>query len=114
MKTIHLTQRVALWLHKLELGKNYYVAYAGGPARLCEFIKVTPKGFNFLEIQTNACVFPGHFYDSRFYKKQMPSVKQLNSIKIQIWVTNNWVIRPANSVVRYITVPVDKTQGQTA
>lgn len=28
------------------------------------FIKTTPKGFNFLDENTNKCIFPQHFYKS--------------------------------------------------
>ena len=51
---------------KIKLGKTYkihflkYNNYVGG-----RFIKVTKKGYNFLNYKTNKCIFKNHFYKSK-------------------------------------------------
>lgn len=53
----------------LELGEYYSVQVRLDRGFLIiseklKFIKVTPKGFNFLDENTNKCIFPKHFYKS--------------------------------------------------
>lgn len=42
---------------KYNLGQEYYVFN-----KHCKLIKTTPKGYNFLNIKTNKCIFPRQFY----------------------------------------------------
>lgn len=53
---------------RLELGAQYIVY-----GHLCRFIKVTPKGYNFLNEYTNKCVFPQHLYDKKYRGIPVPS-----------------------------------------
>lgn len=64
---------------KLELGKVYKVRVALKNGFVLEnklkFIKVTQKGYNFLNETNNSCVFKHHFYpiknNSKNYKGEM-------------------------------------------
>lgn len=49
---------------KLILGNIYRVS-VGDKYTPCTFIKVTEKGFNFLNLETYECVFRNHFYKGR-------------------------------------------------
>jgi hypothetical protein len=102
-------ERVALWLHRLKLGENYWLAWRGSEAKLCQLIKASPKGFNFLDIERDVCVFKRHMFDGRFSNRRLPSVSKLKEIPLHLWISNNWYIRPANSVVRYVDRKVDTT-----
>jgi hypothetical protein len=46
---------------KLEINKIYSVGYKNNLIN-CKFVKSTPKGFNFLNINTNNFIFKRHFY----------------------------------------------------
>ncbi len=37
-----------------------------------KFIKVTPKGFNLIDINTNKCFFKTHLYSKIWYGKEIP------------------------------------------
>ena len=58
-----------LTLKKLEIGKVYSVAVQLKTnfilANDIKFIKVTAKGYNFLNEETSKCVFKQHFYPMR-------------------------------------------------
>lgn len=64
---------------KLELGKIYTVKVTTNAGFVLKnnlkFIKVTQKGYNFLNESTNSCVFKHHFYPikeySKYYKGEM-------------------------------------------
>ena len=43
-----------------------YIVVAGGKRR-CQFIKVTPKGFNLLDLDRSKCIIKNHLYDSLQY-----------------------------------------------
>ena len=50
---------------KLVLGKKYMIAIEGNiTIRLCKFIKVTPKGYNFLADDMDKCFLQKHIYAS--------------------------------------------------
>lgn len=57
----------------LELGKIYNVKVKLDNGFIVtsklKFIKVTEKGYNFLNEETNKCVFKHHFYPSNQYSK---------------------------------------------
>jgi hypothetical protein len=58
---------------KLELGKQYKVTIKLNNGFVLRnelrFIKVTQKGYNFLNEKTNKCVFKQHFYPISKYSK---------------------------------------------
>ena len=74
----------------LELGKTYNISVKLKNNFIIEtklkFIKVTSKGYNFLNEETNKCVFKSHFYpikeSSKFYKGPM-SFWIYNEIRIK-------------------------------
>lgn len=53
--------------HKLVLGDNYLFTYDlyGNKDKLVKLIKVTKKGYNFLDINTNICILKHHLYVSK-------------------------------------------------
>ena len=48
----------------------------------CEFIKVTPKGFNFLNLETNKCVFKHHLYTKRYVGKEIPNCAKTFTVRV--------------------------------
>ena len=69
----------------LELGKTYTISYRlhnghNVTTRRVRFIQVTPKGFNFLDVNNHRCIFKGHFYRSKKNNKFF-IVKNLTIIK---------------------------------
>ncbi len=71
--------RMYVQLGELFLYKPHYKTQ-----HIVKFIKVTPKGFNFLDIETHKCILLKHCYDPSWSGKKIP-----NNIK-QFWV---WVKR---------------------
>jgi len=49
----------------LKLGENYLVYYNYTKKLNCKLIKVTRKGYNLLNIDTNKCILRQHLYPSR-------------------------------------------------
>lgn len=50
---------------KLDLGKEYlinFTAFNLKTARRCRLIKVTAKGYNFLDIERDKCILKRHLY----------------------------------------------------
>jgi hypothetical protein len=58
-----------LHMVKCKLGKYYYI-HRGGKLIIGRFIKVTPKGYNFLDETINKCIFPKHWYIPRKWVDQ--------------------------------------------
>jgi hypothetical protein len=60
---------------KVKLGEYYKVHSRGtGPyGRIGKLIKVTPKGFNLLDEETNQCLLSHHLYCKKWCNKPMPS-----------------------------------------
>lgn len=54
-----ITQRVFL-----QLGREYNFRWPFSPhwKRRVKFIQVTPKGYNFLDLETNKCILRKHLY----------------------------------------------------
>lgn len=50
-----------------ELGRNY--SYHN---RIVKFIKVTEKGFNFLDIETSKCILKRHLYSKKYSNTFIP------------------------------------------
>ncbi len=46
-----------------ELGANYIIRTAAGKASVCRLIKTTQKGYNFLNLRTQTCVFKKEAHD---------------------------------------------------
>jgi hypothetical protein len=65
MKYGNDTYPVSWHLKKLTLGQVYIITYGYkcGPVK---FIKVTEKGYNFLDETTNKCVLKRHCYPSKW------------------------------------------------
>jgi hypothetical protein len=49
---------------KLKLGEHYSVRFSWNRPRICKFIKVTDKGYNFLNLKTNKCILYARLYRS--------------------------------------------------
>lgn len=61
------------YFRNFELGKTYTVSIRLDNGHYMtttghRFIQVTPKGFNFLDVNNHKCIFKGHFY--RYNKNQ--------------------------------------------
>lgn len=65
-KIIYL-KHVRLGEVSLELGKHYWIG-----KRYVRFIKVTRKGFNFLDEETSKCFFNRHIYAKGYANKDIP------------------------------------------
>ena len=48
-----------------ELGKLYKAYWNWKRVMIVKFIKVTPKGYNFLEISTSKCIMKRHTYKQK-------------------------------------------------
>ena len=53
---------------ELELGKDYLVGW-GDKLNKCRLIQPSPKGFNFLNLETNRCILTQHFYAKGTFDK---------------------------------------------
>lgn len=47
---------------ELILGEDYLVMMWGSGLKFCRFIKPTPKGYNFLDLDTSKCILKRHIY----------------------------------------------------
>jgi len=72
---------------ELTLGEYYYI-YGG----VCKFIKVTEKGFNFLNENKNKCILKQHLYDRKYWGKPMP--KNIKTITTHVFMNCRKVNRP--------------------
>ena len=64
-----------------KLGKEYN--FYDKPVKL---IKVTRKGFNFLNVESNRCMLKRHLYDRRYSKKDLPrNIDKVNT-EIPLWL----------------------------
>ena len=69
----------------LEVGQLYLVQHFKVKNKVCKFIQVTPKGYNFLDIEENKCVFYPHFY----YYKQTKKFLVLKTILLSKFVESS-------------------------
>ena len=67
---------------EFELGAIYLI---GG--KMYRFIKVTPKGFNFLSLDTHRCKLKHHLYDRRWVGKCIPNNVFHFKCRILQWVS---------------------------
>lgn len=71
----------------LELGEDYWVSN-WNKFYLCRFIKVTPKGYNFLNLETSKCLFPRHIYvtkndETKFWFPTFIMIKKVEKEQIK-------------------------------
>lgn len=66
MKKFFDTQK----FEKLELGEEYNISVFLGKIHKVKLIKVTKCGYNFLDQNTNKCIFPKHLYLSKWDKHE--------------------------------------------
>ena len=65
--------RISLIKRKIKLGQLFLYS-SFGKVRTCKFIKVTRKGFNFLDIETNQCILKKrHVYALNMAGKEHPT-----------------------------------------
>ena len=69
----------------LEVGKHYFVN-----GSYCRFIKVTRKGFNFLDVVEAECILKQHIYDKRFYGVPLPK----NHTVVKTWLPGWLYVKP--------------------
>jgi len=66
----------------LTLGKDYMVGTTA--LSKCRFIQPTKKGFNFLNLETNKCIFKHHLYAAGLQIKPLPKGK--DTFRFSIYV----------------------------
>lgn len=49
---------------KLQLGQHYMIWWRNKPVKI-KLVKVTPKGYNLLDVETNKCILYPHLYPSK-------------------------------------------------
>jgi len=63
------------------------------PRRIVKFIKVTRKGYNLLDIETNKCILKHHLYSKEFFHKEIPEdVVVVKSVAVRNWLVLKEVI----------------------
>ena len=77
MNVIEFKRKPSFHRKVLTLGNDYVINN-----QVCRFIKVTPKGYNFLRLDTNKCILKSHLYDRRFYGKELPK----NHKEVKTWL----------------------------
>jgi|LakMenEpi03Aug12_release.lakeMendotaPanAssembly.Ray.scaffolds.fasta_scaffold2079019_2 hypothetical protein len=65
---------------KLILGDNYQVGWSVNKMSTCKFIKVTSKGYNFLDIETNKCILKHHLYASKYENNKNGNLFIINEL----------------------------------
>jgi len=87
MKFYRFGDNIPRRTHKFELGKLYSVGshWYKNPT-ICEFIKVTPKGFNLLVVYTAKCLLKHHLYAKKYTGKTIPIGKTAFSVNIPNWI----------------------------
>lgn len=56
---------------ELKLGAKYVVSMFGNRVMHCQLIQPTPKGYNFLNLQTHKCILKHHIYPSKLFPNQL-------------------------------------------
>jgi len=75
----------AMYTKHLKLGSDYMVRMSG-KWYLCRFIKVTPKGFNLLDLKTNKCIKKGHLYTKKWKGKVIPKDEVWFDVNVPEWI----------------------------
>lgn len=69
-----------VYFRSFKLGALYQTLYN----KVVKFIKVTPKGYNLLDIETNKCIMRHHLYSRDFSYKEIPeNVTKLHNVAIR-------------------------------
>lgn len=68
---------------KFKLGEIYLVK-----GNFVKFIKVTPKGFNFLNCTTHKCILKKHVYARKYAGLDIPNNIQEFKVAIPVWLDN--------------------------
>lgn len=74
----------------LEIGKVYLISYAPEKIRKAKFIRSTPKGFNFVDVETKKLLFKKHIYRCRH---QDYDGYNTQTVKDDFWV---WMVGNIN------------------
>lgn len=54
--------------------------------RIVKFIKVTPKGFNLLDLESNCCILKNHLYSRDWARIEIPlNVVEVKNVKVPNW-----------------------------
>lgn len=94
---------LSFYIRNCILGETYDVSYNGYGSfhyKNCKFIRVTPKGFNFLNPETNCCILKHHLYSKDFARKEMPSIEFLQYRKIRLWLRDEIIIKNSKKVTQ--------------
>jgi hypothetical protein len=75
----------AWYQKKMRLGSDYMVRMSGN-WHLCRFIKVTPKGFNLLDLKTNKCIKKDHLYTKKWRGKVIPKDVVWFKVNVPEWI----------------------------
>lgn len=63
------------------------------PRRIVRFIKVTRKGYNLLDVETNKCILRYHLYCPKFSHKEIPEdLVEVKGVAVRNWLTLKEVI----------------------
>ena len=73
---------------KFHLGTIYDLTLFGRKFPGCVFVRVTPKGFNFINPETDTAVLRKHLYCRDFSHKKIPSDKDLAKMDLSFKVSN--------------------------
>jgi len=66
------------------LGEEYIIT--AWTRSTCRFIKVTPKGFNLLNLYTSKCVFRTHLYSRKYVGRDIPKGHTKFTVMLPNWV----------------------------
>ena len=72
----------------LEIDKVYLISYAPEKVRKARFIRSTPKGFNFVDVETKKLLFKRHIYRCR-YQDYENYVAQTIKDDFWVWMVGN-------------------------
>jgi len=89
MKRIHfITEVYGYYYRKFELGRDYVIPSRSANPTIVRFIKVTPKGFNLLNLRTNKCILKSHLYDRQFVgkDKKVPRDVEFLTVTVPYWL----------------------------
>ena len=81
-KILRLKNHTHLGEYELEVGRHYWVQ-----GRYARFIRVTRKGFNFLDEEYSCCLFYRHLYDRRYSGRDIPFGKTKFICQVDIYYT---------------------------
>jgi hypothetical protein len=80
-----------LYFRSFKLG-SLYESYLY-PGRILKFIKVTRKGYNLLDIETNKCILNQHLYSRDFSNKEIPeTLTTIKNVAVRNWLTFKEVV----------------------